>query len=61
MTTVAMIGGAMPLLFASGAGAESRYQLGSVIIGGMFLGTLLTLYIIPVVYTVFCKNITKKE
>lgn len=50
MTSGTMILGAMPLALASGAGAESRAQIGWVIIGGMGLGTLFTLFVIPVVY-----------
>jgi len=51
MTTFAMILGAIPLALASGAGAESRHPIGWVIVGGLALGTLLTLFIIPVAYT----------
>jgi multidrug efflux pump len=52
MTTGAMVLGALPLALASGAGAESREQIGWVIVGGMSLGTLLTLFVIPTVYSV---------
>ncbi|WP_421693198.1 efflux RND transporter permease subunit [Aestuariivirga sp.] len=52
MTTGAMILGAIPLAIASGAGAESRQQIGWVIVGGMSLGTLLTLFVVPCVYAV---------
>ncbi len=52
MTTSAMILGAMPLALASGAGAESRQQIGWVIAGGMSLGTLLTLFVVPCIYAV---------
>ena len=51
MTTGAMVLGAVPLALATGAGAESRQQIGWVIAGGMTLGTLLTLFVVPVVYT----------
>jgi multidrug efflux pump len=51
MTTGAMVLGALPLAIASGAGAESRQQIGWVIVGGMSLGTLLTLFVIPTVYS----------
>jgi len=51
MTTGAMIFGAVPLALAAGAGAESRQQIGWVIVGGMILGTLLTLFVVPSVYT----------
>jgi len=51
MTTGAMVLGALPLALAAGAGAESRQQIGWVIVGGMSLGTLLTLFVIPAVYS----------
>ena len=47
MTTGAMVLGAVPLALARGAGAESRAQIGWVIVGGMTLGTLLTLFVLP--------------
>ena len=50
MTTGAMILGAVPLAIATGAGAEGRESIGWVIVGGMGLGTLLTLFVVPVVY-----------
>lgn len=51
MTTFAMVLGAVPLAFAAGAGAESRRPIGLVIVGGMTLGTLFTLFVVPAVYT----------
>ncbi len=50
MTTGAMVLGAVPLAFASGAGAEARHQIGWMIVGGMSFGTLFTLFIVPVFY-----------
>jgi multidrug efflux pump len=50
MTTGAMVLGAVPLAFASGAGAEARHQIGWVIVGGMSFGTVFTLFVVPVVY-----------
>lgn len=55
MTTGAMVLGAVPLALATGAGAESRNQIGWVIIGGMTLGTLFTLFIIPAIYAAIRK------
>ncbi len=49
MTTGAMVLGAVPLALARGAGAESRSQIGWVIVGGMLLGTLLSLFVVPTV------------
>jgi multidrug efflux pump len=51
MTTGAMVLGAVPLAFATGAGAESRHQIGWVIVGGMMVGTLFTLFVIPTAYS----------
>ncbi|MCP5325677.1 MAG: efflux RND transporter permease subunit [Oceanospirillaceae bacterium] len=51
MTTAAMVLGAIPLALATGAGAESRSQIGWVIVGGMTFGTLLTLFVVPAFYT----------
>ncbi|WP_374277601.1 efflux RND transporter permease subunit [Azonexus sp.] len=51
MTTGAMVLGAVPLALASGAGAESRQQIGWVIVGGLLLGTFFTLFVVPTVYS----------
>jgi multidrug efflux pump len=51
MTTMAMILGSLPLALARGAGCEVRIPLGSVIVGGMAIGTVFTLFIVPVFYT----------
>jgi multidrug efflux pump len=51
MTTAATVLGAMPLAVSAGAGSESRSAIGWVIVGGMTLGTLFTLFVIPVAYT----------
>jgi multidrug efflux pump len=50
MTTAATVLGALPLAVASGAGAESRAAIGWIIVGGMSIGTLFTLFIVPVFY-----------
>lgn len=56
MTTAAMVMGLFPLLFANGAGAVSRFSIGLVVIVGMLVGTLFTLFVVPVVYTVLAKD-----
>ena len=56
MTTGAMVLGALPLALASGAGAESRRQIGWVIVGGMSLGTLLTVFVVPTVYSLLARR-----
>ena len=50
MTSIAMIGGAIPLAWSTGAGAESRSAIGSVIVGGVTLSTLLTMLVVPAIY-----------
>jgi multidrug efflux pump len=56
MTTGAMVLGAVPLATATGAGAESRIQIGWVIVGGMSLGTLLTIFVVPTMYMLFARD-----
>lgn len=51
MTTAATIAGAFPLIIASGAGAAARYSIGLVIVSGLLIGTVFTLFVLPVVYT----------
>jgi multidrug efflux pump len=53
MTSIATIGGTLPLAIATGAGAETRNPLGLVIVGGLTIATVLTLFVIPVYYLVF--------
>ena len=56
MTTGAMVLGALPLATATGAGAESRIQIGWVIVVGMSLGTLLTVFVVPTMYMLFARH-----
>jgi multidrug efflux pump len=58
MTTGAMVLGAIPLALATGAGAESRQQIGWVIVGGLLLGTFFTLFVVPTVYTLLARRKT---
>ncbi len=51
MTTAAMIAGLIPLIFASGAGAGQRFSIGVVIVSGLAIGTIFTLFILPVIYS----------
>jgi multidrug efflux pump len=51
MTTAAMVLGVMPLLTASGAGAAARFSMGLVIATGMAIGTMFTLFVVPMFYT----------
>jgi multidrug efflux pump len=56
MTTGAMVLGSVPLAIASGAGAESRQQIGWVIVGGLLMGTLFTLFVVPTAYMILAKR-----
>lgn len=51
MTTCAMVFGVVPLLMASGPGAASRFDMGLVIATGLTIGALISLYVVPVIYT----------
>ena len=56
MTTAAMVTGLLPLLTASGAGAASRFSIGLVVVSGMMIGTLFTLFVLPAVYVAIATN-----
>ncbi|MCW5620207.1 MAG: efflux RND transporter permease subunit [Burkholderiales bacterium] len=57
MTTFATVLGALPLATSHGAGAEARAAIGWVIVGGMMLGTFLTLFIIPIAYSLLVRKV----
>ncbi|MBB5321704.1 efflux RND transporter permease subunit [Marinobacter oulmenensis] len=66
MTTISTVFGAVPLVLATGAGAESRAAIGIVILGGLLFATTLTLFIIPVLYNLLARfakssNAVEKE
>ncbi|MFO1091015.1 MAG: efflux RND transporter permease subunit [Hyphomicrobiales bacterium] len=56
MTVVATVLGAVPLMLAVGAGAESRIAIGTVIVGGLGIATVLTLFLTPVLYLVLARH-----
>jgi multidrug efflux pump len=61
MTTAAMVLGVAPLLIASGAGAKARFSIGLVIAAGMAIGTLFTLFILPMFYTLIAHRDEPRE
>jgi multidrug efflux pump len=56
MTTAAMVLGVAPLLYASGAGAAARFSMGLVIASGMSIGTVFTLFVVPMFYTFIARE-----
>ncbi|MCW2267499.1 efflux RND transporter permease subunit [Pseudomonas sp. JUb96] len=61
MTTAAMIGGLLPLLFASGAGAGSQRSIAVVLVAGLMVGTLFTLFVLPAVYARFGRQLANHQ
>jgi multidrug efflux pump len=61
MTSIATVAGAVPLMLASGAGAGSRQAIGIVIVWGVSLATLLTLFVIPTFYAAFARRTRSPE
>ncbi len=61
MTSIAMVAGAVPLITASGAGAESRFPIGVVIVGGVCFSTFFTLFVVPTFYWLMAKNTMPPE
>jgi multidrug efflux pump len=59
MTTIATVAGHMPLVFVSGAGAKARNSIGLVLVGGMTIGTLFTLFIVPSLYVLLAHDLNK--
>ncbi len=55
MTSMAFMLGVLPLVFASGAGAQSRQTIGFTVLGGMLAATLLAIFIVPVLYVIITK------
>ena len=61
MTTFAMVLGVLPLIIATGAGAESRFNIGLVIATGISIGTLFTLFVVPAIYMLIAEDHQKKN
>ncbi len=59
MTTAATIGGHFPLILVTGAGAAARNSIGLVLVGGMFIGTLFTLFVVPSIYMLIARDHSK--
>jgi multidrug efflux pump len=56
MTTIATVAGHFPLVLVTGAGAKARNSIGLVLVGGMTIGTIFTLFIVPSLYVLIAKT-----
>ncbi len=56
MTSLTAVAGAIPLVISSGAGAETRFVIGTVVIAGVIVATILTLFLVPVAYSLLARN-----
>ena len=61
MTTVATVAGHFPLTLVTGPGAAARNSIGIVLVGGMTIGTLFTLFVVPSVYVLIAKDHSKER
>jgi multidrug efflux pump len=61
MTSLATVLGALPLALAAGAGSEARQAIGWVVVGGLSVGTIFTLFVIPTAYTVLVRDARPAE
>jgi multidrug efflux pump len=61
MTTAAMVLGVVPLVIATGAGAEGRFNMGLVIMTGLAIGTLFTLFVVPAMYLLLAQDHAKRR
>ena len=61
MTAIATVAGALPLMLTTGAGAESRFPIGVVIVAGVTFSTFLTLFIVPTFYALMARRTNSPE
>jgi multidrug efflux pump len=60
MTSIAFIAGVLPLVFASGVGAQSRIEIGTAVVGGMLTATAIAIFYVPLFFVVIAELFHKK-
>jgi multidrug efflux pump len=60
MTSVSTILGLLPLMFASGEGSAGRVAMGTAVVGGMLISTVLTMFVVPAIYSYVATSLQKK-
>ncbi len=61
MTSIATVAGHFPLTLVTGAGAAARNSIGLVLVGGMAIGTLFTLFVVPSVYVLLARDHSRER
>jgi len=61
MTSISTVLGLVPMVFASGEGANGRIAMGVAVVGGMLLSTFMTLFIVPAMYSYISTDLKKKK
>jgi len=61
MTSTSTMLGLLPLMFATGEGANGRIAMGTAVVGGMLISTIMTMYVVPAIYSYISTDLSKEE